>query len=127
MTTKEQLLEQLIEIHTLLGVLIASASEKEESYNKPQNLVCPECGGEMVSRTNRQDGNKFWGCKKYPNCRGTRDSEGMSKAEREEQKYKQEQVNQESGFSFNRNKRSPATEVSPPSVDTGWVNPFAKK
>lgn len=89
-------------------------------------LMCPDCGGEMAIRTNRQNGNKFWGCKKYPNCRGTRDENGLSKAEREEQKYKKEQVQQEGGFSFNRDKRSPATEVSPP-VETGWINPFAKK
>ena len=70
---------------------------------------CPECGGEMLLRTNRQDGNKFWGCKKYPNCRGTRDSSGLS---REERQAKQNKYDQESGFSFNK-KRSPANEVGP--------------
>lgn len=89
-------------------------------------LLCPDCGHEMALRTNRQNGNKFYGCKRYPDCRGTRDENGLSKADREEQRYKKEQVSQEGGFSFNRDKRSPATEVSPP-VETGWVNPFAKK
>lgn len=88
-------------------------------------MLCPDCNAEMALRTNRQNGNKFWGCKKYPNCRGTRDENGLSKAEREEQKYKQDQAAQEGGFSFNRDKRNPVTEVSPP-VDTGWKNPFAK-
>ncbi|WP_081423884.1 topoisomerase DNA-binding C4 zinc finger domain-containing protein [Celeribacter ethanolicus] len=26
----------------------------------------------MVERTNRQNGEKFWGCSRYPKCRGTR-------------------------------------------------------
>lgn len=68
---------------------------------------CPECGGEMLLRTNRQNGDKFWGCKKYPECRGTRDSSGLSKEERRAQ---QDSYTQQSGFSF---KRSPATEVGP--------------
>ncbi len=89
-------------------------------------LVCPDCGADMALRTNRQNGNKFWGCKKYPNCKGTRDENGLSKAEREEQKDKTERAIQEGGFSFNRDKRNPVTEVSPP-VETGWVNPFAKR
>ena len=34
---------------------------------------CPKCGGEMILRTAKSGanaGNKFWGCSKYPNCRG---------------------------------------------------------
>ena len=27
----------------------------------------------MVSRRNRRDGNPFWGCRRFPRCRGTRD------------------------------------------------------
>lgn len=102
------------------------ADIKYDTEEEPKELKCPDCGGEMALRTNRQNGNKFWGCKKYPNCRGTRDENGLSKEEREEAKYKKEQVAQEGGFSFNRDKRSPSTEVSPP-VSTGWINPFAKK
>jgi restriction system protein len=30
---------------------------------------CPKCEAEMVVRTNRQNGNKFWGCQNYPRCR----------------------------------------------------------
>lgn len=33
---------------------------------------CPACGGLMVTRTNKRDGSTFWGCPKYPQCRGTR-------------------------------------------------------
>jgi predicted RNA-binding Zn-ribbon protein involved in translation (DUF1610 family) len=32
---------------------------------------CPTCGGEMVVRTNRQTGEKFLSCKKFPECRGS--------------------------------------------------------
>jgi restriction system protein len=36
---------------------------------------CPKCGSEMVLRTSRQGknaGGKFWGCPRYPACRGIR-------------------------------------------------------
>lgn len=35
---------------------------------------CPRCRGDMVLRTNRADGTRFWGCQRYPQCRGTVDS-----------------------------------------------------
>ncbi|MFT3895945.1 MAG: DUF2726 domain-containing protein [Anaerolineales bacterium] len=34
---------------------------------------CPKCGSEMVLRTAKRgdnQGGKFWGCSKYPNCKG---------------------------------------------------------
>ena len=34
---------------------------------------CPSCLGAMVLRSNRRDGTSFWGCRRYPACRGTRD------------------------------------------------------
>lgn len=36
--------------------------------------ACPRCGTEMVLRTSRRDGSGFWGCTKYPQCRGTRNT-----------------------------------------------------
>ena len=105
--------------------LMAISGLSVASNTEPEELLCPDCTSEMALRTNRQNGNKFWGCKKYPNCKGTRDENGLSKADRDEKKHKEEQVQQDSGFSFNRDKRNPVTEVSPP-IDTGWVNPFAK-
>lgn len=59
---------------------VVNGSENENP-NKPQNVKCPDCGGEMISRKGQYG--TFWGCKKYPDCRGTRDSMGRSKAERE--------------------------------------------
>jgi len=52
-----------------------------------ESVKCPDCGGEMISRTGKFG--VFWGCRDFPRCKGTRDSEGRSKADRE--KYKEEQ------------------------------------
>ncbi len=35
-------------------------------------LACPVCGSSMVRRRRRADGAEFWGCPRYPQCRGTR-------------------------------------------------------
>lgn len=56
---------------------------------KPEDIVCPDCGGKMIMRTNRQSGNKFWGCATFPKCRGTRDEMGLSKEEREIEKERE--------------------------------------
>lgn len=37
--------------------------------------TCPQCGSRMVKRTARKGGNageEFWGCSKFPTCRGVR-------------------------------------------------------
>lgn len=41
-----------------------------------ENLKCPECDGPMTSRKNSTTGQRFWGCNRYPKCRGTRDTDG---------------------------------------------------
>lgn len=46
-----------------------------------ENVKCPDCGGPMIPRSSKHG--KFWGCKDYPNCKGTRDSMGRSKRERD--------------------------------------------
>lgn len=53
-----------------------------------ENVKCPDCDGPMISRTGKYG--VFWGCKNYPKCKGTRDSEGRSKAERESEREKDE-------------------------------------
>ncbi len=35
-------------------------------------VPCPECGREMVVRTNGTTGEQFFGCSQYPTCKGTR-------------------------------------------------------
>jgi ssDNA-binding Zn-finger/Zn-ribbon topoisomerase 1 len=56
-----------------------------------ESVKCPDCGGEMISRTGKFG--VFWGCKDFPKCKGTRDSEGRSKADREAWKAEQEEKN----------------------------------
>lgn len=54
------------------GNIAPPLSEKEQNQRAP---VCPRCGSEMALRTARQGANagqSFWGCSKYPKCRGTR-------------------------------------------------------
>jgi ssDNA-binding Zn-finger/Zn-ribbon topoisomerase 1 len=44
----------------------------------------------MISRKSQYG--VFWGCKNYPKCRGTRDSMGRSKAERDIEREKDNEV-----------------------------------
>jgi restriction system protein len=34
--------------------------------------TCPLCSAQMTKRSNRRNGEQFWGCSKFPACRGTR-------------------------------------------------------
>jgi len=46
-----------------------------ESAIKPSGPgPCPQCGGNTTLRKNRHTGAEFYGCVKFPNCRGNRDS-----------------------------------------------------
>ena len=81
-----------------LQILIAQAQETkaalveggspngrpESVYDRPEPVMaatevllqCPTCGGPMVKRVARRGANAgkaFWGCAKYPKCRGTRE------------------------------------------------------
>jgi ssDNA-binding Zn-finger/Zn-ribbon topoisomerase 1 len=55
-----------------------------------ENVKCPDCDGDMVSRTGKYG--TFWGCKDYPKCKGTRDSMGRSKAERDAERDKDSRI-----------------------------------
>jgi predicted RNA-binding Zn-ribbon protein involved in translation (DUF1610 family) len=35
---------------------------------------CPRCGAQMVVRERRSDQKKFYGCSRFPRCKGTRPS-----------------------------------------------------
>ena len=50
---------------------------EEETPKPPETFVeslgtpeCPVCKGEMIKRKGSKG--EFWGCSKYPNCKGTR-------------------------------------------------------
>lgn len=45
----------------------------------------------MVSRLNKEKQQRFWGCSTYPQCKGTRDTDGMSAEERRGERPKYEE------------------------------------
>lgn len=48
---------------------------KEIVKNKSVDKSCPKCGTPMILRTaksGKNAGNKFWGCRSFPKCRGVR-------------------------------------------------------
>lgn len=45
-----------------------------------EETTCPECGGKMISRKNASTGQRFWGCKRYPECKGTRNTDGEARS-----------------------------------------------
>jgi hypothetical protein len=36
------------------------------------DIGCPRCGSPMLTRTNRESGDAFLGCSRFPDCRATR-------------------------------------------------------
>ena len=72
---------RLIDGETLLAMIRAvqtgptRPSERQEptlSMSAGDAPDCPKCGSGMVRRNNRRDGTQFWGCTRFPACRGTR-------------------------------------------------------
>jgi len=65
----------LTELNSLLqsylkGKPVTTPSTSREEMTIPK---CPKCGSEMMLRTAKSGsnvGDKFWGCRNYPNCRG---------------------------------------------------------
>lgn len=39
-------------------------------------MNCPDCNEKMIKRYRKKDNHLFYGCSKYPNCKGTRDIDG---------------------------------------------------
>lgn len=72
-----KLLAMIKQARQSLGVVAQKASDQSKtpqlaSTNDP---ACPLCGSSMVKRTARKGtnaGSQFWGCAKYPSCRGVR-------------------------------------------------------
>jgi ssDNA-binding Zn-finger/Zn-ribbon topoisomerase 1 len=68
-----------------------------------EETLCPDCGGKMISRKSKFG--IFWGCIKYPECKGTRDDMGRSKADRAKEKgedYEHDDKDETNKFSFKR-------------------------
>lgn len=67
-----ELLEMVAGVQVQPNIKKPSSSYKQSTTISPE---CPLCGSAMVKRTARKGanaGNEFWGCSKYPGCRGTR-------------------------------------------------------
>ena len=50
-----------------------SSARKSKPSSTPPRPSCPSCGSNMVKRTARKGryaGSQFWGCSRYPRCRG---------------------------------------------------------
>lgn len=58
----------------LSGYISITKTSVEQPDKVPDSLPrCPKCGSEMILRTAKRgdnQGGKFWGCSKYPECRG---------------------------------------------------------
>jgi len=64
---------------------------------------CPDCGAPMVSRVRQpkawetdQQPQRFWGCRTFPRCKGTRDVMGRSKRERDDDRRENPEPRQRS-------------------------------
>ncbi|KZC16132.1 restriction endonuclease [Rhodanobacter sp. FW510-R12] len=73
----EALLAMVREGQTPTSAKTTKATIRPDVTTKPDpapssNPICPKCGADMVQRSNRQTKDHFWGCVKYPTCRGTR-------------------------------------------------------
>jgi len=54
---------------------LSSVVQKEQQKRKPkagESPACPKCGAFMLKRHRRSDGKAFWGCSRYPDCKGTK-------------------------------------------------------
>jgi restriction system protein len=83
---------ELVDAEALLSLLrgvqtsgrIAREADRNADSRRSQTAatnsdapVCPTCGSQMKLREARRGakaGGKFWGCSRYPECRGTRDA-----------------------------------------------------
>jgi ssDNA-binding Zn-finger/Zn-ribbon topoisomerase 1 len=54
----------------LSGTQVNNKQREQDPESSPR---CPKCGREMILRTAKRgdnQGEKFWGCSRYPECRG---------------------------------------------------------
>lgn len=56
------------------------SSPVQPNPNKPtlagdSSVNCPRCSSVMIKRTNKKNGQSFYGCSRFPKCRGTRQTQ----------------------------------------------------
>lgn len=60
----------------VLSVQVAKPARRPRLFNQVLTAgaapPCPKCGRQMVRRMSRRSHHAFWGCSRYPFCRGTR-------------------------------------------------------
>ena len=67
----EQLLRMIREVQSAPAPAKDRVAEPVQASQMPDTSpACPHCGKAMVERTNRNTGQKFWGCSAFPVCRG---------------------------------------------------------
>jgi len=53
-----------------------SLEEERRLYELESKLKCPKCGSPMRLRQNKTNKTYFFGCSKFPSCKGTRQPDG---------------------------------------------------
>lgn len=66
-----------VERRSAEGLMSADCGIPDQAQSRPdsERLPCPQCGSAMARRTARRGsraGEEFWGCSRFPHCRGTR-------------------------------------------------------
>ena len=51
---------------------VTASNDTDTRLSPNPSQICPFCTAPMVIRLNQSLGTKFWGCSKYPACKGTR-------------------------------------------------------
>jgi restriction system protein len=70
-----RLLTAVIKQQKSAGLVIQGAEPVRDSSQSIADPTCPQCGAHMVERKASRGpaaGEYFWGCSRYPKCRGTR-------------------------------------------------------
>ena len=59
-------------VEDAIPVVVGASAMGGAAVAAVQTQLCPRCGSDLVERSSRQTGKKFWGCRSYPSCRYTR-------------------------------------------------------
>jgi len=78
-------------------------AERERGPEKPGEApACTRCGGSMVRRERRADGHPFWGCTKFPECKGIVNFDALDlEAERRRQSPDEPEFGGQGGYEDN--------------------------
>lgn len=77
-----------------------SFSIKEKKQIKTTGKKCPECkkagrDGELVERSNKSSGDKFYGCSKYPACKYSEQLDGTPSSKKDFKKYPKKEASEQ--------------------------------